>query len=397
MSPHLALANVPILGRAASTTPPASPTSMSETRPIGHRQRVLARFVRIYASTDQYGPGPRTPPPQPEMSLPDFPRAGATVRVYFGEVPADLVTGLHHRMVIAEALLQAMFGQLSQPIDDEVDRMLQEQPRMTFEEASWYVTFVADLPVEVALLDGPRHQWVDIRETEVDEAFWEEGSATLDSVAAVIADVLGRGHLNRRATEDFTLYTAPGRNPCLVPRFSGRATASVGRAMTEFPGKALVARLEALRNLPSAELSGLRRAMSWLHAGRLAEDPWRRFQSAWFALELMTHRLSRRYRSSVVARLAEGGADPPLPVDVVAEMLWERERMPLTARFAIVASRLSPQTAAADTAEFRRLKQARDDVSHGSVTNTAALPIDDVEVLAGRYLGLALEDITGGD
>ena len=371
---------------------------MADARAVGLRQRVLGRFVRIYESRDRYGTEPRTPPPEPELSLPDFPRAGAAIRVYFGCVPAELVSGLHHRQVIAAVFLQTLFGQRSVPsFDEEVERMLEKQQPPTFEDADWYVTLTADMPLDIAVLDGPRYQWVDIRETEVDDAFREESSATLDAVAAVLGDVLGRGYLNRRVIPDFTLYMLPGRTPCLVPRLSGSGTATVGRGMESFPADALTGRLEALRNLPAADLGSLQRAMSWLHAGMLTEDPWRRFQSAWFALELITHRLSRLYRPRVVDRLSGVGGPPVLPSQIVEAMLWEPKRMPLAARFAIAASYLSPDTVEADVLEFRRLKQVRDAMSHGSVADTDALPTAAVEELAGRYLRLALQAISRGD
>ncbi len=69
----------------------------------------------------------------------------------------------------------------------------------------------------------------------------------------------------------------------------------------------------------------------------------------------------------------------------------------MVVRFSSQTCRWSRRAVAADTSEFRRLKQARDDMSHGSVANTAALPVNEVEALAGRYLGLALEAIASGD
>jgi hypothetical protein len=65
-------------------------------------------------------------------------------------------------------------------------------------------------------------------------------------------------------------------------------------------------------------------------------------------------------------------------------------KIPLAARFALVANELSPETAASDIATFRRLKTARDDFAHGRRRlGDQDPPVDAIRELLPRYLTAA--------
>jgi hypothetical protein len=114
-----------------------------------------------------------------------------------------------------------------------------------------------------------------------------------------------------------------------------------------------------------------------------------RFQALWLTLELLSHKLSERYRESVLSELAAGHRVDAVDASLVARLAWDPRRAPLTSKFAIAAIALDPEASATDVAQFARVKKARDEISHGELVNETDLPLADAEALAELYVRLA--------
>jgi hypothetical protein len=113
---------------------------------------------------------------------------------------------------------------------------------------------------------------------------------------------------------------------------------------------------------------------------------------------MLTHKLSVRLRQTFLDRLALKDAGDQrigdeLPLD---EVVWRPERMPLKAKFAVVASILFPESASEDTKTFGELKDARDGVAHGTVRRESELPNSACETLFEKYLAGAIKHVIFG-
>ena len=129
------------------------------------------------------------------------------------------------------------------------------------------------------------------------------------------------------------------------------------------------------------------------HAQALREtDPWKRFLWTFLGLEILVNKLSTRLRPETLDRLRLADASDVVEHSLpLGELVWEASRMPLKAKFALVAAVLFPESALDDTETFGRLKNTRDDVSHGTVRNQDELPVGECETLFEKYLGGAIK------
>jgi hypothetical protein len=162
----------------------------------------------------------------------------------------------------------------------------------------------------------------------------------------------------------------------------------------------LTKRLSALASVDLRAASNeawLTRVAHWRVQVLTETDAWKRFLWSAVGLEILTQKLYERFREDIVARLrlqgSEGTIRTPLPLH---ELVWSDDRAPLVARFAWVAVTLFPTTAADDTARFRKVKEARDNLAHGSLREEEELPGSDVVDLFSKYLDGALKHVTFG-
>jgi hypothetical protein len=157
-----------------------------------------------------------------------------------------------------------------------------------------------------------------------------------------------------------------------------------------------VQRIALLAGVDPADLanSGLASVAHWRVQALLEKDPWKRFAWTFNGLEILVNKLSARLRPELLRSLllAKDGdvVDEKLPLD---ELVWEASRMPLKAKFALVASVLFPGAAIEDTDTFGVLKKARDDMAHGALRSEDELPVSAAETLFEKYLGGAIKHV----
>lgn len=137
---------------------------------------------------------------------------------------------------------------------------------------------------------------------------------------------------------------------------------------------------------------GVERAAHWYLAALHSQNPWNRFQWAFFALEVLIHKLAPRLYSQVRESFRFDRCDgEPIPGPSLGPMLPPLEALTIAPRFTVVALGLSPSTAERDISAFVQIKKARDDLAHGQITDAAELPEATALDLVRRYLHLALE------
>lgn len=347
------------------------------------------RAIRIYSSDDSWGEGPQWSPPGNPFVATDFPSVGSRVEVSFGAVPDEARDQLDEVEALRAALMQKLFMKTETPL---ADLMAKATVRRSFEDA-WYVTLTLDQPTSIPenIATSSDRVWLDEGAEAARDQFRSEARQALDVVAAHVATIIGPGFLARRVDEkDVVVLLGPDMPLSIVPAFSGSASASVSKGAEGFPAADLRRRLAALDRKAWTDHRWLQRSMQWFTTSLSTDDPWRSFQTTWLALEVLVHKAGQRYREAVLERLATGSSQS---VDATTVIAGPNDRASLTARFAIVALELSPNTVDDDLPKFGRAKEARDRVSHGTIDDPDDLPTADVRDLTRRYINLVLRRV----
>jgi hypothetical protein len=358
--------------------------------------------ARVYATDDQYGEAPREQPAGVPLTFTDFPRAGEEVTVDLGSVPTEIVEANRVRRAIGGVMIRNLVGEGGEPLtlQQRVDKVLAEGPPGTeLEECNWYVTLALS-----RVIDVPDDQIADTDFAFLNEPFGlvdelvDYARPHLDAVAVMASTIIDPRAFGEIALDDRVLFFSEGKRPAGVPVMTAGAVGLVvtrgGESLAQ-----LTQRIELLAGVDPAELanSGLGSVAHWRVQALLEKDPWKRFSWTFNGLEILVNKLSAGLRPEFLKslRLAEGSeiVEPELPLD---EIVWESSRMPLKAKFALVASALFPESATEDTETFGQLKRARDDVAHGTLRNEDDLPVSACETLFEKYLGGAIKHVILG-
>jgi hypothetical protein len=271
--------------------------------------------------------------------------------------------------------------------ENAVDRAFSDQPE--FDDQPWYTTMALERTVE---LDFERVEDAKPEQLErVENDVRRDAENAFEMIIASVVLPLAIWPLTR--TRDRIYLTVEGRERVLfMPRFDMQASGVVIRAMENFPLQVLKDRLSDLEQHGRTWRTRLATAAYWYAAMLETDDDWKRFYWGFVGLEVLVSKLAAHVRQDALGALRMTGEErESVPQAVLAELVWEQQRMPLASRFALVASYLSPGTAEQDTSEFRRAQDVRDKLSHGERVGANRLPTDAVRDLLQRYYELALQ------
>jgi hypothetical protein len=335
------------------------------------------------------------------LTFTDFPATGFTARVDFGALPDEVVDAERGRRAIGRMMLTSgVFGGES-PAGTPDERFEEAigsiDPADLFGEYKWYVTIVVEKQIEqpddevAALAFASSRSMFEI----ADEAVAETRDA-LDLLAAIASAVVSERAFATVVLEDRVHLLAAGRAPAGVPVMeAGAVGISMTSTLERIEGRVRV--LAELDPRQAAREEWLARAAHWRMQTLREADPWKRYQWAFVGLEILIHKLYARVRDDVASRLRlelpDGDFEAGLPI---ADLLWTPERAPLTARFAVAATALFPESALEDVQTFRTVKEARDRLSHGSLRSEDELPIASVVGLFGKYVEGAVKQFVFG-
>ena len=370
-------------------------------REYARRMEVTILCARVYATDDKYGETSRERPAGAPLRFSDFPAAGEEVVIDLGPVPDEIIEANRVRRGIGGAMLSVLGGGgEALTFQERVDRALSEGVGVDdLEQREWYVTVTVSRVVEVPdeLVTDTDFAFVHPRSALADE-FVAYAKSHLDAVVTIASTIIDPRVFGEVVLDDRVLIFIEGKRPGGFPVMRGSANLSVTRGGESVDQ--LQRRIDLLRGTDLAELasSGLASVAHWRVQALQETDPWKRFSWTFLGLEILTHKLSVRLRQTFLDRLAlrvagDQRIDDELPLD---EVVWRPERMPLKARFAVVASILLPESAREDTETFGELKDVRDGVAHGTVRSESELPNSACETLFEKYLAGAIKHVIFG-
>jgi hypothetical protein len=126
----------------------------------------------------------------------------------------------------------------------------------------------------------------------------------------------------------------------------------------------------------------------WLLEARAERDPWKKFLWSFLALEILARKAGKALYPEMLGRL-NMAAVPEAGASGIIELIPPHDRQTLVGCFATMSLVLSPTTAGDDIASFKKVKQFRDAMAHGSLRAQADLPVTETDSLLQRYFQLA--------
>ena len=364
--------------------------------------KVTVVVTRIYGSGDQYGKEPRLRPAGAPLTFGGFPDSASTAAIDFGPVPDAIVDAERGRRALGRMMLANVFGGSAPPTtpSERFEAALREvENEPLFTEFNWYVTITVTKELETKDDSTEDLDFALTRDAfdlaDQARAYASEPLDTLTAVAASVSDPQAFSHL---VLDDRVLLFVPGKRAAGVPVLTSSAKASVTRGDESLSQLARrISVLQALDLHAAAGHTWIAKVAHWRVQLLVETDPWKRFLWAFVALEILTHKLFDHFEMDVVSRLRLEGERDILDADLpLAHLVWERERAPLAARFALVAIALFPETSSDDASRFRELKKARDRLSHGSLREEGELPVPLATELLEKYLSGSIKRIILG-
>lgn len=392
--------------------------------------------TRVYGTASQYGSEPRTAPLGSPIVLDNFPSTKERAVITLGEEPKwpdreiqmsravgariFYIGGANPETDLQSIRDTQVVSALSSPrpdlyaaIDEAFAQGSYREPRRSpyppYEPFfNWYVTISIERRVEVddGKISDTKYYWLDARTAiALEREFLAEVGRQIDVLATYTSVVVGASFLDQVVASERIVFSAPGREPFILPSMSGgKATIHI-REKVDLPLETLdidllQRLLQAGADLSQAAL-GRRRSLMRLVSLYLAalgeRDFFKRFLLSFFALELLTNRFYTERFEDVVPHLEMkvSGRPDSINVPVPRSLVWKPENLnfPLETKFAIVALSLCPYTAVADAEKFGRVNRARNDLAHrGSLETDDSLNADIGDLLE-RYTASALRKL----
>jgi hypothetical protein len=237
--------------------------------------------------------------------------------------------------------------------------------------------------------------WIDPREAiKIEKNFPSYAFPYIDIISTYISTIIDPTFLRESVIDNHVFFSAVGRESFGIPLFSGSADVAVTKSIESLNLEKLQQLLQNIALLPLNQHQWLNTISHWRLAALKEKDQWKRFLWSFLTLEILTHKLSDLLYDEVISKLVLSGNSCSEQETVhipISELIWSKERLPLRAKFAIVALGLSPDSATADVENFINVKVARDKLSHGAIKDVTELPLSIVNSLLDKYLTCAVK------
>lgn len=337
------------------------------------------------------------------------PESGDTMTLTIGDLPDEVVESITFGRVISAMSLDAMFGggHAGLSLDEREQKAAEVMAEMEGDElkrlkgpVQTWLTLEVSRPITVQTRPGHHHLWL---ATAAEEwlpelkRFAEQASDYLVVAAARLLPSLGERlrpskllYAQRRA-----YLLVPGKPGVTHPVLTSPPAHLLlaGTGWDEVPRGDIDGVLKSLASRSPAGAELLQTASRWLWAALAEDDMLRRFQFAFFGLEVLTNKLAKKMRTDVATTISTELGFP------VEQLFWPTPEDPDTPRrnvvfnFAVMTIGLARRGAGEDIERFRALVKVRHKLSHGNwnEADDLVLPGSQAIELLQRYLSLAAD------
>jgi hypothetical protein len=336
-----------------------------------------------------------------ELTFQDTPSDGDTTRIVIGGRPNEYIRFWQQSWAWIVASLKHVgeWRDAENPTkarDEICDRLATEidLPESLREECGLWVTVSVSRPCSVSVEGEGRYFWA--RSTEIQtlsEMFVTDVANHVDLVMAVIEAELGIALPVPVVATDRPMVFADERAPFSVPTFKAfPATISVGQLWESLDIETVNERVRSLLDtLPDNVRTIMSRAYRWLVMSEGDNDELRSFLFAFLGIEALASSLRNDVLPTAISRL-QAELEDELPIN---DLIWpqpagidERPDRSALFQFAVLATALSPATAASDVDTFKQLQKDRHRLAHPKDHALDSFPFSEGQHLLRRYITL---------
>lgn len=361
--------------------------------------KITLQAVRVYGSKSQYGSTPLLCPTDGPIALERYPRGGERCLVLLGAPPESILRANQVRRAIGRVALHGLFGRAPDPEAERellIEKALEEDAGgPAASDYNWYVTIVLERVANVT--DGSvanrGYLWLDIGEAmRLETELLPYARPYIDLLATGLTTLLDWTFFEEVTLEDRVFFSVPDHESFGLPEFSVSASASVIKSGRSLDTGRLRQLLQGVASLRQSERHWLSSVNHWHLAALRERDPWKRFLWSFLAMEILTNKLADALYDDVVGGLRlDGNAHSALKTPAISEIAVPKRQLPLAGKFAIVALGLFPDSATKDLTDFRKVKSARDKLSHGDLREERHLATPTLLGLLQKYMAAAVQ------
>jgi len=362
--------------------------------------KIKLKSVRIYGSKDYYGSEPRTTAEDQPILLDNYPKKGYRVELWLGDISKDILKAYRVKRGIGRMMIERLAG-LKVKDQNEINKLIESYMKeqgseFKVEKWNWYISLIIEQIVEIddKFINDNKYLWLESKKLiDLEKAFYESTQIYHDRLATFVLCFIEPAFFSEICLEG-VFFDAEGKISFGFPKFTASAEVHVSKNMDSLRLIEFEEGLKAFSKVSDGSHKFIDKARHWYLSSLRESDPWKRFIFNFYALEILVHKLSSKYYNSVchsfkLKSVKKSKEDKT--TKVISELVPKKERLDLVSKFAIMALRLSPNTAWNDLESFKTIKKARDNLSHGNIRNAEELPNQILFSLLKKYFDISVK------
>jgi hypothetical protein len=261
---------------------------------------------------------------------------------------------------------------------------------------NWYVTVAIEheLNIDKILILDRKFFWLEPKKAlELEDNFYELTQVHLNRITSHLLNTIDHKFFSDVVLEGI-FFCSLNKIPFGIPKFSSSAEVSGVELIESLDINYLRTNLSLLRKVPESEHRSLDSARHWYLTAIKEKDVWKKFLWYFLSLEILTNKMSEKLYDSVLNMIQlrqTQKSETESFKSVISELFPNKKNINLTSKFTIMSLGLIPKTTKEDLTNFKKVKKARDNLSHGALKRADKLPISLVSKLTEKYFRAAVK------
>lgn len=371
--------------------------------------KILLHTYRVYTSKNGYGFTPFKKAAEYPILIHDFPQKNKTTKIYFGQLPEIIKNVITTNHILNKQTISALAGEVSHSIkgDDLIEIAIKAQAgKNIIKDRHWVTTIEIITPIEIDdyFITHPesKHFWLDISKTyELWETNKSDSQSAIDYIISFITPEIGEDNLGDIlethfyiTSENKNLGFVTDKEPLMI------LESYFHYDLEKLDLKKIKETLEKIRFIDKKTKGFITNVQHWCINTINEKDAWKLFLWSFWGIEVLSKKYGKDNYDELINKIQSISA-APLPVGINANIMEtlipEKGRTTLKADFAIMVSKLSPDTAGKDLQDFHESLKIRNNISHGEPISENQLPTVKTKMLFHKYYKLAIQDMLNGE
>lgn len=362
--------------------------------------KIKLKSVRVYGSKEYYGSEPRTSARDEPIILSNYPKKEYRAKVWLGEIPKDVLAAYKVRQGIGKLIISRLAGFKDKNQDDThrvIEKFIRKKDsKFRVEKWNWFVSFIIEHVVDIKekFISDNKYVWLEPKIiSDYDRDFYKSTQLYLDRLVTYALSFIEPTFFSEICLEG-VFFETTGKISFSFPKFTTSADVTVSKTVESLRLSEFESGLRSFSKVPDGSHRLIDKARHWYLISLRESDQWKRFMFSFYALEILTHKVSSKYYNHVCHSLKlkrVNKSEEDKITKTISELVPKKERLNLASKFIIMALKLSPYTASEDLRNFKAAKEARDKLSHGEIKNADELPVQLLFSLLKKYIDILVK------